>query len=392
LIGYKGEQLVMLAWVGFNQFLLSFILYLRSNISGMLMFITDSFLSVLDRLLMILICAVLLWGNLTGGVFKIEWFVYAQTTAYITTVIIAMAIVMRKAKFKRLSWNRNFFLVILKKSLPFAILFLLMAVYNRVDTVYLERLIEGDEGERQVGIYAHGFRLLDAVNQFAWLTAVLLLPIYSRMIKMREDLNKMVRLPFSLLFTTAIIVVAASYFYSTEIMEWLYPKGSMESESEFALKLQQSARVYGILMFGFLGSAAMYVYSTLLTANGNLKQLNLIALSGIILNFAVNMLLIPRLEATGAAIASVITQIITSGAYMILAHHLLKLKVDFRFFLTIGFFVILVTGFNYFSKELAFHWLISFSVMLAACILAAFILKLINIGEIYRLVKEKSAG
>ncbi|NTV84305.1 MAG: polysaccharide biosynthesis protein, partial [Bacteroidales bacterium] len=65
IIGYKGQQLVLLAWIGFNHFLLSFILYLRSNISGMLMFFTDSLLSVLDRALMIVICAVLLWGGIT---------------------------------------------------------------------------------------------------------------------------------------------------------------------------------------------------------------------------------------------------------------------------------------------------------------------------------------
>ena len=178
IIGYRGAELKMLAWVGFNQFLLSFILYLRSNISGMLMFITDSMISVLDRLLMILICSVLLWGDLTGGAFRIEWFVYAQTAAYLATAAVAFIIVMRKAKFSRLKWNRNFFLVILRKSMPFAVLFLLMAVYNRVDTVYLERMIDGEEGDRQVGIYAHGFRLLDAVNQFAWLTAVVFFPLY----------------------------------------------------------------------------------------------------------------------------------------------------------------------------------------------------------------------
>jgi O-antigen/teichoic acid export membrane protein len=46
--GYRNEQLVLLALVGFNQFLLSFLLYLRSNISGMLMFRTESLMSVLD--------------------------------------------------------------------------------------------------------------------------------------------------------------------------------------------------------------------------------------------------------------------------------------------------------------------------------------------------------
>jgi O-antigen/teichoic acid export membrane protein len=43
--GYRGAKLSMLALVGFNQFLLQFLLYLRSNISGLLLFKTESFLS-----------------------------------------------------------------------------------------------------------------------------------------------------------------------------------------------------------------------------------------------------------------------------------------------------------------------------------------------------------
>lgn len=390
-IGYRGEQLVMLAWVGFNQFLLSFILYFRSNISGLLMFKTDSILSVLDRVLMILICSVLLWGNVTGGTFRIEWFVYAQTAAYVATLIIAMVIVMRKARFVKFHWDRRFFLVILKKSFPFAILVLLMSVYNRVDSVFLERLIGGEEGERQVGIYAHAFRLLDALNQFAWLFAVLLLPIYSRMIKHREDVGRMVRLPFSLLITAAITVVVSSYFYRYEIMEWLYPKEEYMTEAEFALQLGQSARVYGILMFGFLGSTTMYVFSTLLTANGNLRQLNLIALSGIAVNFIVNAILVPEMQATGAAFASLSTQLFTAGAYMIIAGRYFRFRVDYGFIARIIFFALIVVGITLVSKELPFAWLTGLSFMLAASLIAALGLKLINLGEMLRLVREKSA-
>jgi len=392
IIGYKGWQLVLLAWVGFNQFLLSFILYLRSNVSGLLMFITDSFLSILDRLLMILICAVLLWGGLTGGIFRIEWFVYAQTAAYLATAIVAFIIVKQKARFKKLSWNWPFFLVILKKSFPFAVLVMLMAIYNRIDSVFIERLLDEEEGARQSGIYAQAFRLLDAVNQFAWLTAVLLLPIYARMIQLKQKPDKMVRLPFSLLFTSAIIVVTGSYFYRVEIMQWLYPRGDLETAIEFAGRLSQSARVYGILMFGFLGSTTMYVFSTLLTANGNLKQLNLVALSGIIVNFGINILLIPKLQAAGAAYASLATQLFTAGAYLIMAQYFFRFKVDYRFIFTLLLFVMLVTGFNFISRELSYPWLVSFSIMLIASFVSAFILKLINIPEIIRLLKEKSSG
>jgi O-antigen/teichoic acid export membrane protein len=391
IIGYKGHQLVLLAWVGFNHFLLSFILYLRSNISGMLMFITDSILSVLDRVLMILICAVLLWGNLTGGVFKIEWFVYAQTAAYLFTAIIAMIIVIRKAKFRKLSWNWPFFLVILKKSFPFAILVMMMAVYNRIDSVFIERLLGEVEGPRQAGIYAQAFRLLDAVNQFAWLTAVLLLPIYARMIKMKEKMDKMVRLPFAMMITAAVIVATASFFYRAEIMEWLYPQKEFQTATDYALQLSQGTRVFGILMFGFLGSTTMYVFSTLLTANGNLKHLNLIAFAGIIINFGLNILLVPRLQAVGAAYASLSTQIFTAGSYMLMAQYFFRFKIDYRFIYTLLIFIALVIGFNLISKELSFPWQVSFSIMLVASFIAAFFLKLINIPEIFRLVKEKSS-
>jgi O-antigen/teichoic acid export membrane protein len=390
ILGYKGEQLVMLAWVGFNQFLLSFILYLRSNVSGLLMFRTDSFLSVLDRLLMIMICAVLLWGNLTGGVFKIEWFVYSQTAAYLLTAIVAMAIVMKKAKFRRLSWNRPFFMVILKKSFPFALLSLFMLMYSRVDTVFIERILKGAEGNRQVGIYAQSYRLLDALNQFAWLFAVLLLPIYSRMIKMKQELNKMVKFPYALLITSGIVIVTGCFFYRTEIMGWLYPQEALETAASYADKLNQSANVFGILMFGFLGSTTMYIFSTLLTANGNLKQLNIIAAGGIIVNFCINLILVPRLQASGAAYASLFTQFFTAGSYLVMAQYFFRFKIDYRFIFTLFLFILLVIGFNFISRELSFQWQINFIIMLIVSIISAFSLRLINIVEIVRLLKEKA--
>jgi O-antigen/teichoic acid export membrane protein len=133
----------------------------------------------------------------------------------------------------------------------------------------------------------------------------------------------------------------------------------------------------------------MYVFSTLLTANGSLKQLNLIALTGIAVNFGLNSLLVPHMQATGAAYASLATQLFTAGAYLLMAHHFFRFKADTRFISTILIFALLVIGFNLVSKELSFHWLWSFSIMLAASFLAAFGLKLINIPEMLRLVKEK---
>src|ERR1019366_9241981 len=93
--------------------------------------------------------------------------------------------------------SRAFAMMILKKSLPFAILMMLMACYNRLDTVMLERMLP--DGAKQVGIYAHGFRLLDAANMIGFLFAGLLLPIFSRMLKYKESVEALVKLSFLLL-------------------------------------------------------------------------------------------------------------------------------------------------------------------------------------------------
>ena len=116
IIGYTPDMMKMLAAVLFNQVLNSFILYLRSNLAGLHLFKTDSIISVLDRLIMIVICGLLLITHQEKGTFDIRWFIYTQTFAYALTALITLIIVMKKAKIRRLQWRWPFFLMILKKS------------------------------------------------------------------------------------------------------------------------------------------------------------------------------------------------------------------------------------------------------------------------------------
>ncbi|MFV0267848.1 MAG: hypothetical protein ACK5HT_12005, partial [Draconibacterium sp.] len=88
IIGYNKLQFHLLAFLILNQFLISFTLYLRSNISALQLFRTDSLISVLDRSLMIIICSLLLFTNVFRIEFTINWFVYAQTMAYGLTSLI----------------------------------------------------------------------------------------------------------------------------------------------------------------------------------------------------------------------------------------------------------------------------------------------------------------
>ena len=388
IIGYDKSQMILLSWVVLNQFLLSTILYLRSNISGLLLFKTDSMLSVLDRLLMILFISILLWGNVTESKFRIEWFVYAQTVAYGITALTALAVVMHKASFKRLNWNFPFLVMIIKKSLPYALLILLMMTYNRIDTVLIERLLPGDMGSRQAGVYAQAYRLLDATNMIAFLFAVLLLPIFSKMLKMKESIDKMVRLSFSLLFTISVIVAFSSYFYSTEVMSWLYPRHDTEAMADYTLRIQQSAKAFSLLMFAFVAISTSYVFGTLLTANGSLKQLNIIAGAGVVVSFVVNYLLIPRLLSVGSAYASLSAQFLNAGAQVIAVWVLFKLKPDKRFISILVIFVAGVTLIGYFSRFFPYDWRVNIIIMIVTSGILAILLRLLHIKEFVRIIRD----
>ncbi|HLO91688.1 MAG: oligosaccharide flippase family protein [Chloroflexota bacterium] len=377
--GYRGTELYLLIFLGINQFLTSFILYLRSNISALLFFKTDSILSVLDRIVMIAICSVLLWGGITRSPFKIEWFVYSQTIALGITFIVAFLIVIKKASFRKLNWNYPFFLLILKQSLPYAVLVLLMAFYNKFDTVMLARLLDGPEGKIQSGIYAHSYRLLDAANNIAYLFSLLLLPIFARMIKTKAKINNMVRLSFSLLFVFSIIVSAVSFTFNYQVIGLLYDD-----------HINESAKIFPVLMSCFVAISTSYVFGTLLTANGNLKQLNYLAATGMLMNVGLNLVLIPRYGALGSAWASLVTQAVMAIMQVVLSVIYFKLETRIKYLMKLAVFVIGVAVAGFLSVHIPAGWALNAGIMIILSVIWAMILQLLNLKHFIGLLKTRT--
>ncbi len=377
IIGYTPDMMKMLIAVIFNQVLISFIMYLRSNLAGLHLFKTDSIVSILDRLIMIILCGVLLINHHTGEYFDIRWFIYSQTAAYVITTLITLSIVMKKAKLSKLSWRWPFFIMILKKSYPYAVLVLLMTFYNRIDGVMLERLLPFRVGAHEAGIYASAYRLLDASNMIAFLFSGLLLPIFARMIKLHQNVEEMVRLAFSLLVIPAIIVATCSYFFGYDIMNLLYKANHIED----------STIVFKILMCCFIPISSIYIFGTLLTANGNLRQLNLMASAGMGVNIILNLILIPKYSAVGAAISSITTQTFTALAQIFMAQKTFGFKKNYRLLFTIAGFIAIVILINIFVSRLDFNWVQRLILSASLCFFFAFALRLISVKNIYRIMK-----
>jgi len=388
LIGYDQRQLSILFIIGINQFLLALILYLRSNISALLLFKIDSFLSVLDRLFMILICSILLWGNIPNFHFTIEWFVYAQTASYLFTALIALLLVVGKTHHLKLYWNFSFFMMILRKSAPYALLILLMSMYNRVDSLLIERLLP--DGDLQAGIYASAFRLLDVANNMSGvLFAVLLLPIFSKMIKQKKDLSQMVKLPFTLLMLVSVTTAAIAVFFGHEIMTFLYHRYIDESEMAYLLRMDVSSKVFITLMFVYIATSTTYVFGTLLTANGSLSLLNKIAGLGVIISLVMNFVFIPKLASQGSAFAALSAQWITALLQVYFAFKILRIQFDIPYLIKLGFFVISVFIFGFLSQFIPYDWKLQMAAMLLAVLISAMGFQLINLPVLFNILQNE---
>ena len=359
-LGYcEGLKLKLLLWCGLNQILLSFILYLRSNIQGLLLFKQDSILSVFDRVLAIVIMCLILWsGWFPKEKFNVIWFLQAQTLAYICTLLLALTIVLRHVEHLSFKINFQFFKEILRQSLPFALLVLLMSVYSRIEPVLLERLLD-DKGV-QSGVYSRAYRLFDAGNNISNLFAIMLLPMFTASLKSKTELNNLVRTSFNMMVAMTGIILIMCVFYSQEIMQLVTRTAEGESEAAYLLRVGQYAKVFPILMGSFFCLSTTYVFGTLLTANGSLKQLNLVAAAGVVINILLNLIIIPRFQATGAACTSLCVQTVTALAQYFLCEKIFHLKLGWRYWVHLIAFMGSVMLCTWLTKMLHVSWFIAF--------------------------------
>jgi O-antigen/teichoic acid export membrane protein len=309
ILGYNLHYQYLLIWLICIQILTSGVLYLRANIAGLGFYRFDSFLSILDKSLLILVLGFILIQPTLKESFKIEWFLYAQTGSVLITFCIALTYILRKHTLKWENSGVKKIIKIIGESYPFALITILMMIYSRIDAVMLERM--GDEGIRESFLYASAYRLLDAANMFSYLFIGLLLPMFSRLIGLGEALDALFDVGLRLMMIAATCVAIPLLFYNTQIMSWLYTFGD-----------GYSGTLLGLLMFGYVFMSAAQIFGAVLIAKGTIRVLNWVFVIGIVINVGLNIVLIPSLQAKGAAISTVITEV-----YVMLAMGIILNKV-----------------------------------------------------------------
>lgn len=361
-LGYNQKQLNVLYILILNQFLISVILYFRSYFSGLLYLKIDILLSVMDKFFLIVLMGYFLYAQ-TGVRITVSLFVWLQTCSLGITLLIALVLLLSKIGFPVIKWNLSFNRYLLRKSFPYALLIVLMMLYNRVDSIMLERMLP--DGKYQTGIYAQAYRLLDAFFMFATLFSSLLFPILARMLKEKKDVKELLGTAGNILLPAAIILAITCFVDWRFILDVIYQRD-----------IEEAGAVFRILMFSFIPICITLLFGTLLTVNDNLKFLNWVSFAGIGVNVGLNFILIPKYGALGTTYATLFTQGTVALVQLFYAVRLFRMEVKAKLILKYALLIAVLLAVKPVLDVAGLSWnrtlvmlLVSFVILLATRLL-----------------------
>lgn len=339
LIGFVAgiERWDILILVIMVQVLTSFFVFLRNIVTAMQWFTLDAWMSVIDKALMILLCGGFIYFPLIFGEISLIKFLYIQmacTGLAITTLLIILT---RKAVSMRI---RKPFpgIDVLKATLPYAMIVLLMSAHYRLDGFLLERL--HPDGDYQAGVYAGAYRLLDASNMIGFLLASFLLPYTANLLGKRKSIEPVVLSSRHLLIIFSLFISITVIFHASWLQDILY-----HSVDPVAVTVMQ------VCLPVLIVYSLVHVYGTVLTARGHLLPLCYILLISVSVNIVTNLLLIPGYGARGCCISALISQGFCGIATMVYARKKSAIKLDTRSLLIYIFIGVLLATLYYLCRN-----------------------------------------
>lgn len=371
---YNSYELYLLSILMLNQFLITSIAFIRCHFNGLLLFKTDAIVSVLDRLLLIIFGGIILFTTILNHQMKIEWFIWLQTFCYLITFLVSISILFSKTRIPKFQLKIPFSFVVIKKSLPYALLFLLMGLYTRVDTVLLERI--HIYGNVEAGIYAQGFRLLDAFYMFALIFGGILFPIFSKLHKEKNiEIIEVINSSRNLLLSGAFLISIVCHYNAEFILTFIYKN-----------HVQETIMPFQFLMWAFIGMCLIIIYGTYLTALANFKVLNSLSFAALILNFTLNSYFIPEYGAFGAAVIALITQILIGISQAVYVHYRYRISFEWKTLLKFTLYVLSLLLVSYFLSQN--EYLILIQIVIGVCLM--FMLRLLDFKSFIQLLSIKT--
>lgn len=324
----KKDCLIMLM-VALCQGLAGIVLFLRSTLTGLHMFVKDGSISIIDRVILSILCISAIYFLQIK--FTIYYFLLFQIVGYSIAILTAVLVLKNHVGPFFSKINFSVLKEIFMKGLPFSILFLAMSIYMRMDGFLIKVLLP--DGDVQAGVYASSYRLLEAFMQITLIITNILLPIFTKEILEKKSITKTLEAAFNLLIPVSIFMCIVIYHFRFEIAQFLYK----EHITDIA-RLLPKAFLFSIPF------CISLLLGTVLTAGGKFSILNKLAIILALLNIISHIIFIPLFKIDGAIMVTTFTHLIS--AFILLIYTILLYKYKFSFVLFFKY--IIYSGFNYF--------------------------------------------
>lgn len=221
--------------------------------------------------------------------------------AVLCEIVILLWRLSRVGRLQRLTLNVDWpaWKEMLREAAPLAAGAVLATAYFRVDSVMLSKL----DSFEAVGIYGVAYKFVDLVQA---LPTALMVPVLSLMVASwpldMDAFRETFRRAFALLALLGVIIAVEFAVFAEPVISLLYG-------SRYAVGAGAARLVVAAACLSAVGSLAF----TTLVAIGRNRLYPLVTLLGLAVNVALNFWLIPLRSYEGAALATIITEILVVG-------------------------------------------------------------------------------
>lgn len=272
----------------------SWISFGRALLSGMQLYGADAWISVSDKLMLVLL-GVFLFYLIGWDKINLSHFLTAQIITSLITLLLAAIIFMRFLPGRSLQAADDVTLAaLIKAGFPYALLFFLMSVHLRADAVLLGLLATHAQ---EAAYYATMFRFVDAAHMVASLAGGYLVAFWARHLHQATILRQSFHRIFVIMLSVGMATAVTAVFFGDTLYHFFYGDGYAKGGWLMRIGLP-------VVLPNFMVAAL----GTMLTAQGNIRQFVLLVVMAVLVNLTLNIVFIPRYGALGAAGVAIISQ------------------------------------------------------------------------------------
>lgn len=227
----------------------------------------------------------------------VTYFAFSTSVDYICIAVLLL-ISYKKYKGAKFSFSKDYGKELLKKSAHFILPGLMVAIYGQTDKIMLKHMISDTE----IGYYSTAVSLC---NMWCFVLAAIIDSLYPPIMEAfktdREEFDRKNKILYAIVFYLSVFVSVIFTIFGSFIVNLLYGK-------EYAGAVAPLRVITWYTAFSYLGVAR----NAWIVCLDKQKYLKYLYLSAAIANVGLNVLFIPMWGATGAAVASLSAQIITT--------------------------------------------------------------------------------